>query len=365
MPSNLRAKSIEGHVADSAGNVLRNSQIIVKQATPYGSITVDTVISDDDGYFQTKPLPNGIYDIYESGISISRTVHTADRNAIQCFKPGRDNYDTSLILNFLALAEAATPILNSFKYFLQIEPEELDISIYGSTFPIYDLDIATKVDLSNELYNIAKFFNLTIDSRITTTRFDIEYFAPLTALSGYYKRIRWAGVPGIRFTKDSRLVIPLDYFSIVANLPKLTSDYEEIDDITAEEGVSTVIMLKEESSDTNFEDHVNKMIIGDIVRLTVMGDGGGQGPVYFYGLVVAVDRGTLYQVTLEKWLSSRFLSDLDLGVLTNPYVIKVESFDGMFQGITDISDEVNERFTLVENINAQNYISELYNYNNQ
>ena len=88
MSSNLRSKPIEGHVTDSAGNVLRNSQIIIKQATPSGSITMGSVQSDDDGYFQSKPLPNGLYDIYESGIVISRIVHTADRNSIQCFKPG-------------------------------------------------------------------------------------------------------------------------------------------------------------------------------------------------------------------------------------------------------------------------------------
>lgn len=375
MSSNLRAKPVEGHVTDSAGNVLRNSQIIVKQATPYGSITVGSVVSDDDGYFQTKPLPNGVYDIYEKGISIARTIHLADRNTIHCFRPGRDNYNTTLLLNFTALAEADWPWLNAYKYFLQIEPEELDISVYGSTFPIYqeysndpnDTDLSTNADELNEIYNIARFFNFTPESRITTTRFDIEYFAPLTALSNYYKRIRWAGVPAIRFSADSKLVVPLDYFSIVASLPKRTSNYLEENGIEIEDTtIDKVMRLKETSQFEDFQTHVSNMLIGDIIKVTVMGASGEEGPEYFYGVVIQVDKtAAAWNVRLETWLSSRFVSDLDLSGLTNPYVRRVESFDGMFPGIVDINDDVNERFSVVENINAQNNVPELYNYNNQ
>jgi len=375
MSSNLRAKPIEGHVTDSAGNVLRNSQIIVKLATPYGSITVGSVISDDDGYFRTAPLQNGIYDIYESGISVARTIHSSDMSSIFCFRPGRDHYDTTLILNFNSLAEADWPWLNAYKYFLQIEPEELDISVYGSSFPIYqeysndpnDTNLSTNVDIENEIYNIAQFFNFTPGSRITTTRFDIEYFAPLTALSSYYKRIRWAGVPAIRYSADSKLVVPLDYFSIVASLPKRTSNLTEPDAIAIEDtSADHVMLLKENFEQADFRAHVNSMLLGDIIKVTVLGNGGIQGPEYFYGLVIEVDKTSdAWGVRLEKWLSSRFSSDLNLGGLTTAYVFRIESFDGMFPGIIDINDDVNERFTIVENINAQNNVPELYNYNNQ
>lgn len=373
MSSNLRSKPIEGHVTDSAGNVLRNSQIIIKQAAPSGSITMGIVQSDDDGYFQSKPLPNGLYDIYESGISIARIVHTADRSSIQCFRPGVDNYDVSLIRNFTSLTESYT--LNSFKWFLQIEPEEIDVSVYGSSFPIYDVNISLLTDENNEYYNIAQYFNLTVDSRITTTRFDIEYFAPLTSLSSFYKRIRWAGIPAIRFGKDSKLIVPLDYFSIVANLPKITSNFipsllpppYESDTIQIAEG-SAENIIEVSGTVLDFRNHVDNTIIGDIVKLTVKGnDIGGSpiGPFYHYSIVVEVDRGSPYKIITEKWLSSRFLSNVDLDDIFDAYVEKVESFDGMFQGISDINDEANERFTLVENMNAQDYVPELYNYNNQ
>lgn len=375
MSSNLRSKPVEGHVTDSAGNVLRNSQIIIKQATPYGSITVGSIVSDDDGYFKSKPLSNGVYDIYEKGINIAKTIHIADKSAINCFRPGRDHYDTTLLLNFNSLTEGDNPLLNSYKYFLQIEPEELDISAFGSTYPIYqeysndpnDNDLSTNADETNEIYNIARYFNFSPVSRITTTRFDIEYFAPLTALSSYYKRIRWAGVPGIRVSEDSKLIVPLDYFSVVASLPKRTSNFVEGDNIDIEDTVIEKVMkLIEPAQHDDFETHVNNMLIGDIVKVTVMGSSGVEGPVYFYGLVIEVDKTTTrWFVRLEKWLSSRFVSDLDLGEISDAYVTRVESFDGMFSGIVDINDDVNERFTVVENINAQNNVPELYNYNNQ
>jgi hypothetical protein len=41
-------------------------------------------------------------------------------------------------------------------------------------------------------------------------------------------------------------------------------------------------------------------------------------------------------------------------------------YDGMFQGISDISEEANERFSVVENVYSQDSGSgELYNYNNR
>ena len=72
MASNIRAKSIEGYVTDSAGNIIRNSQIIIKQSTPSDSFNIDTVSSDDSGYFASRPIQSGTYEIYESGILVSR-----------------------------------------------------------------------------------------------------------------------------------------------------------------------------------------------------------------------------------------------------------------------------------------------------
>lgn len=366
MASNLRAKPIEGHVTDSAGNVLRNSQIIVKQVNPSGSFPVDTVNSDDNGYFITKPVPSGQYDIYESGIIVAKTIHSSDKNSIQCFKAHSDNYNIENIGNFDTLASEGR--LSNFELFIQIESSEIDTEQYGSIFPIYDFQISSETpviigDAERELWHLAQFFEFGVDSRITTTRFDIEYFSPLTALSNTYQRIRWAGVPAIRFSPDSKLVVPLDYFSIVPNLPRMISP--EDSDFTVP-GVSVTGSgnnISVASSVSTFKDAVDRMKVGDILKLIV--EEVDEDPEIWYGVITSRTRPPYgsYTIALEKLRSSRFLStDLSSGVF---YVSRILTYDGMFKGIADINEEVNERFTVTENIYAQDDITELYNYNDR
>jgi len=363
MSSNIRAKSIEGHVTDSAGNILRNSQIIIKQATPSGSYTVDTVYSDDSGYFISKPIPNGTYDIYESGIRVSRIIHKADENSIQCFKAHSDNYDILNLENFELLVDSSE--LNKFKAFIQIEPSETDISQYGNSFPIYDFTFPSSDpqlgNTGNQLWDLSKFFEFGTDSRITTTRFDIEYFLPLTSLSSTYQRIRWAGVPAIKFFEDSKLLVPLDYFSIVLNYPKVISpsviNFGE-SDITIEESTTTTVILTNTNEDDNFDSLSRNVRIGDILKLTV--NNGGDDESY-YGIIVDINLDLT--ITLEKLLSTNYSStDVSGG---SYYVKRIYAYSGMFSGITEINEEVNERFSVVENVYAQNLSSEIYAYTNR
>jgi hypothetical protein len=217
MFANLRSAPIEGHVTDSAGNVIRNSQIIIKQQTPYGGVVVDSIRSDDTGYFISSPIPNGVYDIYESGIKISRIIHETSIGGIQCFQADRSNYNPSIIGSFPDLSDAQN--LNSYKSFIQIEAPYLNTAQYGNIFPLYEYDISVNpesdTEQSNEIYEISNFFQLSSASRITISRFDIEYFSPLTASSSNFKRVKWAGVPGIRFYQDSKISssIRLLYYS--------------------------------------------------------------------------------------------------------------------------------------------------------
>ena len=163
MFSNLRSLPIEGHVTDSAGNILRNAQVSIKQQTPSGSVVVDTVKSDDSGYFISSPIPNGLYDIYESGIKISRIIHNIGNEGLQCFQASRENYNPALVRSFSDLASAKD--LNSYKTFIQLEPSNLNTSQYGNLFPLYDKDIHNDPEsgtgIPNEIYEIAEFFNLS------------------------------------------------------------------------------------------------------------------------------------------------------------------------------------------------------------
>jgi len=355
MSSNLRSKPVEGYVTDSAGNILRNSIIIVKQETPSGSKVIESTKSDDAGFYSTNPIPNGTYDIYESGIVVSRIIHRPDHNSIQCFKADVLNYKPSTVGDFTTLAEGQ--LLNSYRIFIQIETPSLDISRFGSSFPIYDFNILQSPDIAgsgDELLNMANFLSLDPSSRITTTRFDVEYYAPLTNASSNYKRIRWAGVPAIRFSSDSKLVIPLDYFSIVANYPKI------IDPVGNDTYQPNSVIIQETGSGASISDSSNEIEslsqntnVGDILRVS-MSNG------FWYGVISSIEPGSPNQIFLELWKSSRFPSE----DIISQNVSKIMAFDGMFNGINDIDESVNERFKVVENISAQNNETELYNYNN-
>jgi len=370
--SNLRAKPIEGHVTDSAGNVLRNAKIVIKQATPYGSFVVDTINTDDSGYLISKPIQNGVYDIYEGGILITRTIHEPDRNSIQCFKAHSDNYNTSIIKNFNNLVDSRE--LNNFKAFVQIEPAEIDVLQYGSSFPIYDFDLTSETSLdatTDELWNLSQFLGLNSTSRITTTRFDVEYYAPMTAVFKNYRRIRWSGVPAIRYSAESKLVLPLDYFSITLSMPRVVGP------LVGEFGVKNVAEnwvsftgsddLVNLSDNEYYDEFVNAMDlakVGDIIKIFVSLSGVSAG--MWYGIILDIDKSDVYSVTLERLRSSRFASTVDPEGSANYYASRIMIYDGMFQGISDISEEANERFSVVENVYSQDSGSgELYNYNNR
>lgn len=362
MASNLRAKPIEGHITDSAGNVLRNAQITIKQATPNGSYTVDSVNSDEHGFFSSRPIPNGLYDIYEKGVLVSKLIHNPDSNAIQCFKAHRDNYDVSGIKNFSNLASDENNDLNQFKAYLQIERSQLNVAQYGNSYPIYDYDITQKTGFaSDELWYLSQFFNFSSDSRITLTRFDVEFFNPLMASANSYQRIRWVGVPGLKFYQDSKLVVPLDYFSIVINHPRIVYplnadiDIPPGDSVSASGSDDNLTLTNDGGLPSGFE---NSLKVGDLAQIIL---DPGSAPLPWYGIVSAISADT---IRLKKWKSSRFETDIDPTSYLGLYLRKILVYDAMFSNILNIDEDVNEKFTVTENIYAQGNASEIYNYTN-
>ena len=365
MISNLRARPIEGHITDSAGNVLRNAQIVIKSSTPTGVNVIDYATSDDNGYFKSSPVPNGSYDIYESGIRVSKLIHNVDQDSIQAFKAHADNYNTSIIESFSSLIDYdAVPAvdINDFKMFLQIEADDIDIANYGNTFPLYDLDL-TQLQLSiPSYYNLQQYFGFETESRITTPRFDIEYYAPLTSVSQTYKRIRWSGVPAIRYYEDSKLIIPLDYYSIIANLPKThqpSGASFTAGTVTYASGYTDNLLTINKSGvgDSDYDDFYSSVFNGDIVRVYLESLG------YWYGIVV--DKvSTNNTIIMKKWLTSRSEYASAVPNTLGGNAVKLDAYDGIFQGIINIDEDTNDLFTVVENISVQNGASESYTYDN-
>jgi hypothetical protein len=351
MASNLRSKPIQGYVTDSAGNILRNAQIVIKSQNPLGTVIVDSIKTDDNGYYISNPIPDGIYDVYESGIRVARISHVSDKSKIQCYKPSKENYPFRDVPIFSSLVTART--LNDFKFYIQIEPDFVDTFQLGNSFPLYDYDMSNMVDDGNDISNIAKFFSLSTDSRITTTRFDVEYYSPITSVNTQYKRIRWSGVPGIRFYKNSKIVVPIDYYSITPSLPKFYIAASQVSGITfGSSSTSDIVDLSVVGNSFCVESMIPKTSIGDIIKIEMVGG------VVWYGIVLSASDQS---IALERWRSSRYLSTTDL----TGAISKVFLYDGIFQNISDINDTNNERFTVVENIYAQDDSSELYNYSYQ
>lgn len=356
MPSNIRSKPIEGSVSDSAGNVLRNSTIVIKEATPFGSNVIDTVPSNDDGYFKSRPIPPGTYDIYESGVRISRHIHQPGSEHIQVFKSS----ETAVtIYPFQDLLDSGD--INLFRHFIQIESDDIDVEVYGNTFPLYKpkfIDMSV-LPIGNSYKSIYDFFTMNSDSSITTTRFDIELYYPLTSIASAYKRIRWAGVPAIKMSSNSKLIIPLDYYSIVASLPKLYSLNSGSSLGPTDAIVSSVVgnsKVTITSNDTEFVNGFMKRItFGDIVKFYF---NNGSSIIEWYGIYFSKNSGNT-EFSFDKWKSSRFVSGV---AVKDMYADTAQAFDGMFPGISSINETVNELYTVTENNYAQNNESELYTY---
>jgi len=339
MASNLRSKPISGHITDGAGNVIRNSSIIIKSPTPLGEVIVDTVVTNDDGLFTSAPLPNGNYYIYESGVAVSNVFHNTDTNSIPVYAADGINIGPSSE-SFSSIVDSDGD-LNTFKTYLQIESSYVNTIRYGNTYPLYNSNLGgLDLDWAKSFYS---FHSLNGDSRITTTRFDIEYYSPITESSKNYKRVRWSGVPAIKFDNSTRLVIPLDYLSIVASNPKYIDG--KVNDPNG--GILTEISGTDlKLSGVSTVDTV----VGDIVKVEHLNG-------IWYGIIHSEGTST---ISLKEWSSTRVIQTPP----NNDDYVKIQVFSGMFQGLSNIGSQTNEFVTVTENVYAQSQFEEMYSYNN-
>jgi hypothetical protein len=166
-----RKKQIVGHVVDGAGNAIPDTKVTIRRVVPKGSVQVGATKSGLTGLFKTRPLPAGLYEIYESGVYSQSIEHNVD-SIIPCY-----------------IGDYVQPVFqptapNAFNTRLRIE---LD----SSFFPCY------KVEGGFGQYTDIKY--------VTYTRFDVE----LLTSKGY---VRWSGVPGVKVGDiDSPAHLLLDY----------------------------------------------------------------------------------------------------------------------------------------------------------
>lgn len=359
MPTNLRARPIEGYITDNAGNILRNVDVIIKEDTPNSTNVIDVVQSDDDGYFVSKPIKNGIYDVYESGVRVYRLYHSSDPTQISSFQAGTDNIPLDLFA-FSTCTGSAVPAndINFYRQYVQIEPETLDVAVYGHMFPLWNIDPASASAMADHKFEHMPLVHTSIatsnSSRLTHSRFDAEYFYPLYAQNSTHRRIRWAGVPGIQMYNQSKIVLPLDYFSIVPN----HHYYQNISPT-----ISSVLYAGDTSNNTleltiTGAEPYDAVSNGDIVKLSITGSGGGaSGTVY--GIVIYKASGVVY---VKRWASDYASNPSDFSLYTAGSVNRYTVYQGMFVGIESLSQSTGERFYVQENLSAQNATEEIYSY---
>ena len=228
-------------------------------------------------------------------------------------------------------------------------------------------------------YNFSIFHGLNQDSRITSTRFDVEYYNPLVTTSDVYRRMRWVGIPAVNFTAGSKLVLPLDYYSMCFNrintnavFPNNNIKYQ------VKQELEVVTIYDDSDNDPAFTTLIDNIIVGDVVKLTFSPTTTTTTPApsasVFYGIFVAEDAKYLSPEDLQVYRSLMFKKLKNSNYPSTPietlneqsgtYVVSTATkYDGFFNGISNIGSSVNEKFTVVENIYAQDIANELYNYN--
>ena len=379
--SNLRSRPIDGYITDNAGNIVRNSEIIIKEETPTSSTIVDTVTSNDSGYFVSKPIKNGLYSIYESNVLVYRHYHSVIPTSIQCYAPDYPS-GASVPLNlksFSQFVNSATPAydINYYRRYIQVEPETMDVTNDGSMFPIWDVAPITFLSPSSfaNMNQIHPEISNANNSRLTHTRFDAEYFSPLDSQNTLQKRIRWAGIPGVRFYANSKIVLPLDYYSILPTNPIVWSQYGFANNVTFAAVTPEIIQVKfgdPSMALPQTTDLFNKTNYGDIIELNF--NGWGDNLKFFFILTykeyVADGGATRFDMYGRMWKSVN-TTHAAMGITTvydlmaSPYTVtnirSVKLYPGMFAGMENITSSTSEFFTVMENLYAQNN-PEIYNY---
>jgi hypothetical protein len=359
----LRALPLEGVVTDSAGNVLRNSKVFIKQEIPGGSKLIEQIQTDDSGYFSTSPLRDGIYDFYISGIRVARRIHVADTKSVTVFPASLNNYFPSI--KFDLTDETNDNDINKYKHFIQIEQEQIDVNVAGNRFPIYERNL-NGLQVGSDLQYFVNFHGISNPTaRISCTRFDIEYYTPRPSSNQAFRRIRWAGVPAIRYFEDSKLVIPLDYYSIVPTQPKALYSYANSIISSTEKspgaGINTISITDASGSLTDPLDGIAANVVkGDILELSFHGE-----TRKFFGIIAKIDRAAFKRVFVIKvWRSSRIknLNNFTAADTNGLFVKDVNVYPGMFKGLESIGTDASLRFSVSENQESQNMcFNELYN----
>lgn len=376
---------ITGHLKDSAGNVVTGTKIEVKLVTPSGNVSVDSFTINNSGYFETSPLPSGRYNFYSSGVFVTSIRHRFN-NSVPCHKPLNDNINQSIIRDFSTCADLYEA--SEYRVMLQIDGDyPTHKTINANAMHGIQLSSGSPLFLKNDLEHAEVFLSMNNESSFTTTRFNVEYSVerPYGESRSRICNVIWTGVPGVKYSSGSSIVLPLDYYSMLTRLP-YSSHYSTVVDDTKIGWQSTGSFHYMRLENGCFggvgaqglsDEMFSSTPLGSVVKIiSIANPAVADSPrVWQRAWFGIVSRRVGSAVEVEPLRSSRYMDadiiaapqenlvlDSDSSAynpddplpanggadVQNGDVLYVQFFDGMQRSMASLSDEVNMQFMVSE-----------------
>lgn len=337
---NLRAKPIEGFVTDSAGNTVRSPNVVIKEVTTGSKYrVVDTCSTDPSGYFRSKPLKCGVYEVFESGEVLTRVNHFFGNGLIPAFKPTPNAFNPIKSINDYNVDSLSN--INDHIFCVQIESDSTDIQNSGHVFPTYfGLDTS----------GIPNHYGWQAGCVVTPSRFNIEYFYP-NANPGTYRYVSWRGVRAIGYSSTTPMVIPLTYWDLYVDPVLPISSFADIAmEYTRKTDQAKATVVIQKASEQGSQISYSTIGKGDIASITI-------GAATRYGIIYDIVTGNdgTYVLHLQIWLktgASSFAAGASLGDTT----MSMKFYQGLSQTMESAADTLSDRLTIMEDFSRNDLI---------
>lgn len=344
---NLRAKPLQGYITDSAGNTVRGATVVIKEVTATSQYrVVSTTKSDSRGFFQTvEALKPGTYDIFESGVLMTRIIHTFGNGLIPAFRASSLAGAPIGTLSVYGLGGDSKPTaadINEYVFPIQIEGDDSDIKNFGHNFPVYMGSAVSVFDTANPECQIVDITGSTVSS----SRFSCEYYYP-NVQTVTYRYATWRQLHAVSYGNTAGVkkpfVIPLTYrnLRIEEDLPVISATSASFDVGTD----TTTGSFETSSMDTDSQLALNTAIAyqsigkGDIVRV-------GDGPTYYWGIICADPLASVsgYTVWIRAWSRVQAVPLVDVASAT------LRFYHGFSPTMENATESLSDRLTVFEDM---------------
>lgn len=383
MDIKYRSSPIEGYITDAAGNVLRNTTIRIKEEHPGGLVSdVESIKTDNNGYYVSSPLRRGAYSLYDGGVRLARKIH----NPQACFEVPAFTPNPKASPDIaITSSPAGQDVIDTV--FLQIEPDDRDIDKFGHMFEVFDSSKYSIVPRGYTPFQNMPPVYFSGDRLITNRRFDVFYNDEVTGAN-----IMWKGVPAIVFnsSQNTQLVLPLDQFSMFPKRLKQARDYIgtsvpnpaliNSSNIAISSVGSILTISLSGTFDDDLKRFVSSLSVGDIAMINTKSEDypSDEDMIIWARVVSKTNSSTNFEIKLQDWIGrpavvsgsankkSQYLfgsGDKTIlnGSLTKTDLHTIYIFDGMTKSLDARSatspQSIRRRFSVFESEEASSLMS--------